>query len=236
MNAPTEISGSGARRIVMAIAILATAGFADIEGANATSVAVCEPVSLAQADKTQVEDLAKNLVAPQTLDESRNAFYCKHGAQTIALFQTVPVRAADGAFETKFATCRRDHLWKCEFSRERAIDVVEVANSATVRITTRDDLSADKLRELYAAALELAGNDATKEAQARHTRADLAQEWRASFIQGHSRTVKVSRDGTLFKVERDHIEIEFSIEEDANGVKTTQYRCIVRWPSGDRDR
>jgi hypothetical protein len=48
--------------------------------------------------------------------------------------------------------------------------------------------------------------------------------------------IKVSKEGPLFDVERDHIEIEFSIEEDAKGVKAMQYRCIVRWPSGDEVR
>ena len=235
MSAQADITASGVLRILMAIVILAIATFVDIERANATSVVACDLVSLARADKAQVDDLAKNLVAPQLLDESKNA-YCKHGAMTMALFQTVPVLAADGAHETDFTSCRRDHLWKCELSRERAIDVVEAGHSATVRITTRDDLSADKLRELYAAALELAGNDSTMQAKACHTPADHAQRLRASFIQGHSRTVKVSRDGTLIKVERDHIEIEYSIEEDARGVKTMQYRCIVQWPSEDWDR
>ncbi|HET9472622.1 MAG TPA: hypothetical protein VFO82_01940 [Steroidobacteraceae bacterium] len=235
MSARADISGSGVLRIGVALAMLAVAAFIDIECANATSVVVCDPVTLARADKAQVEELAKKLVAPQLLDEAKT-FYCKRIALTIALFQTIPVPAADGALETYFTTCRRDHDWKCELSRERAIDVVEAARSETVRITTRDDLSADGLRELYAAALELAGNDSSKEPQTCHTPADLAQSLRASFVQSHSRAVKVSRDGTLSKVQRDHIELEFSIEENAQGMKTMQYRCIVRWPSGDGGR
>jgi hypothetical protein len=214
---------------VMAIAILAIANFVDHERANATSVVTCEPVTLAPADQAQVDDLAKHLVAPQLLDESKY-FYCKHGARTIAVFQTVPVLAADGASETEFLTCHRDDRWKCDRSRERAIEVPEAAGSEAVRIVTRDDLSAAELRELYAAALGLAGNDSTVETQSCHTPGKMAKEWRALFVQSHSRTIRVSRQGTLFDVERDHIEIELSVEEDAKGVKTMQYRCIVRWP------
>ena len=234
MSARSDIGGSGVLRIVVSVAMLAIAAFVDIERANATSVVTCDPVTLAAADKAKVEDLARSLVAPQLMDEAKT-FYCKRIGLTIALFQTLPVPAADGALETGFTTCRRGDVWKCELSRERAIDVVEAASSETVRITTRDDLSADKLRELHAAALALAGNDSTREAPACGTPADLAQSWRASFVQSHSSTVKVSRDGTAFKVERDHIELEFSIEEDSKGVQTMQYRCIVRWPTGDRD-
>ena len=230
VNAQCDVRGRRGLRIFMAIVMLGMAGLVDIECANATTVKACKAASLARMDKARVDELAKNLAAPQLLDEEKS-FYCRQGARAFAFFQTMPVRAADGAFETKLLTCRRDDRWMCDPHRERAIDMVD-ADAATFRITTRGDLSAETLRELYSTALKLAGSDSVIESPACQTPVDQGRILRAMFLRDRSTEVNVSGDGTLFDVERDHIEISFSIEENANGVKTTQYRCIVRWPAG----
>jgi hypothetical protein len=201
------------------------AGLCDIECAKAGAVVQCEPVSLSQVDKAQVEELAQNLLAPQPIDHSRN-ISCGQREKVIALFQSIPALATDGALETRFAICHREQRWECDVAVERAVDVAEPDRSATVRITTRDDLSADQLRTLYAAAV---GPGLISAEPACRTSAEDARNLRALFLQSSSKEVKASRHGELFGVERDHIEITFSIEKGADGVKAMQYRCITRW-------
>jgi hypothetical protein len=214
-------------RVAMMMISPVIAGLCDIECAKAASVVQCEPVSLSQANKAQVEELAKNLLAPQPIDHSRN-ISCRQREKVIALFQSIPALATDGALETRFAICHREQGWECDVAVERAVDVAEPDRSATVRITTRDDLSADQLRALYAAAVG-PGLTSAEPAPACRTSAEDARNLRALFLQSSSKEVKASRDGELFGVERDHIEITFSIEEGADGVKAMQYRCITRW-------